>query len=97
MYLKTTIPKAVREQVWLKYIGKRYESKCYINWCKNKITVFDFHASHDIPEIQGGQTVVENLRPLCSRCNLSMSKNYTINQWQQFGAKTNCCCFSFFK
>ena len=94
VYVKTNIPKALREQIWLKFIGKRYESKCYIKWCKNKITVFDFHVCHNIPESKGGDTVIENLRPLCSRCNSSMGNVYTIDEWQRFGEPPkNCCCF----
>ena len=34
---KQPIPKAIREQVWLRTFGKTYESKCYIKWCKNTI------------------------------------------------------------
>ena len=30
--IKRVIPKALREQVWLKFVGKRYETKCYIRW-----------------------------------------------------------------
>jgi len=50
MTRKVNIPKAVREQCWLTTIGKKYECKCYIPWCKNTMTVFDFHVGHDIPE-----------------------------------------------
>ena len=35
MTRKQTIPKAVREQCWLTTVGKEYESKCYIKWCKD--------------------------------------------------------------
>jgi 5-methylcytosine-specific restriction endonuclease McrA len=84
-YNKCKIPKALREQVWIKFIGKKYESKCYIRWCKNNITVFDFQSSHNIPESFGGETTLENLRPLCSRCNQSMSNEYTIDEWQKLG------------
>lgn len=89
--VKTKIPKAVREQVWIKFIGKRFKSKCYINWCKNSINVFDFHVGHNIPESKGGTLNLNNLRPICSRCNLSMSNNYTINQWNDINKKNNKC------
>ena len=85
--LKVVKPKALREQVWLTFIGKRYTSKCYVHWCKNDINVFDFHVGHNIPESKGGTSVLENLRPICCRCNLSMSNNYTIDEWQEFGLK----------
>jgi 5-methylcytosine-specific restriction endonuclease McrA len=79
------IPKALREQVWITYIGKKFNSKCHIHWCKNEIDVFNFHTGHNIPESKGGETVLENLRPICSRCNLSMSNVYTIDEWKKLG------------
>ena len=83
--IKIKIPKALREQVWVHYIGKKYESKCYIHWCSNTINVFDYQVGHNIPESKGGSILLENLRPLCSRCNLSMGNTYTIDEWQELG------------
>jgi hypothetical protein len=79
--MKDKIPKALREQVWLTHIGKKYESKCHISWCNNTITVFDFQSGHNFPESKGGATELSNLRPICSRCNLSMGDSYTIDEW----------------
>ena len=78
MTKKATIPKAIREQCWIQTFGKSFEHKCYISWCENKINPFDFHVGHDIPESQGGTLDVHNLKPICARCNLSMSDKYTI-------------------
>lgn len=78
---KATIPRALREQVWLKYMQNRLDGKCTIHWCQNTINAFDFHVGHNIPESKGGTLDISNLRPICSRCNLSMSSNYTIEQW----------------
>ena len=78
---KANIPKAIREQCWLNIIGKKYESKCYVKWCNNIMNVFDFHVGHDIPESKGGTLDLENLKPICARCNLSMSDTYTIQEW----------------
>ena len=94
-YKKKTIPKAIREQVWKKYFGKKYEHKCYISWCDNIITVFDFHVGHDKPESKGGKLSVDNLKPICARCNLSMSNNYTITEWDKLNNKQNSCCGCF--
>jgi hypothetical protein len=80
---KANIPKAIREQCWLNTIGKKYESKCYVKWCNNIMNVFDFHVGHDIPESKGGTLDLDNLKPICARCNLSMSDNYTIQEWIQ--------------
>jgi hypothetical protein len=93
---KKTIPKAIREQTWLNQFGKKYEHKCYINWCENIINVFDFHVGHDKPESKGGTLDIDNLKPICSRCNHSMSDNYTINQWNKLTSnnkKKNFMCF----
>ena len=87
--MKKNIPKAVREQVWLNIIGKKYESKCYISWCKNTMDVFNFHVVHDLPESKGGTLDINNLKPICARCNLSMSDNYTINEWNNLSENKN--------
>ena len=90
-YKKEYIPKALREQVWLKYIGKKYENKCTIIWCKNIISVFDFHMGHNLPESKGGSININNLHPICARCNLSMSDNYSIDEWNKFGINKISC------
>ena len=82
-YRKANIPKAVREQCWLATMGKKYESKCYVTWCTNTINVFDFHVGHDVPESKGGELDINNIKPICARCNLSMSDNYTIQEWSE--------------
>lgn len=82
---KAKIPVALREQMWLRDCGPVYEATCTVSWCKNKITVFDFHAGHNIPESKTGGTVLENLAPICSRCNLSMGNRYTISEWCTLG------------
>jgi len=90
-YKKATIPKAIREQCWIKNFGETYSHSCYINWCDNVINVFDFHVGHDKPESKGGSLSVDNLKPICARCNLSMSNNYTIKQWNNLHSKKRCC------
>lgn len=93
---KATIPKALREQVWIHYIGTKFESKCPIKWCKNTISVFDFEVGHNIPESKGGSLEIKNLLPICARCNRSMSDNYTIDEWSKLGgtvSSTCCGCF----
>ena len=92
--MKVKIPCALREQVWLQYIGKKYASKCYIKWCCNEMDVFNYHVGHNIPESKGGEAVIENLRPICARCNLSMSNNYSIDEWQKLGTIKRGCCWS---
>jgi len=85
---KTKIPRALREQVWLINIGKYYERKCVIDWCNNIMNVFDFHVGHNIPESKGGSSKIENLKPICARCNSSMSNNYSIEEWSKMGKES---------
>jgi hypothetical protein len=95
-YKKKNIPKAVKEQTWLLNFGKKYEHKCYINWCNNNVNVFDFHVGHDKPESKGGKMNVKNLKPICARCNYSMCNKYTIKEWNKFNKKPKKwwkCCF----
>jgi 5-methylcytosine-specific restriction endonuclease McrA len=80
-YRKTKIPKALREQVWLNTIGEHFQNKCKVVWCKNRMNVFDFQCGHNIPESKGGQTTLDNLVPICSRCNISMGNRYSIDEW----------------
>ncbi len=85
---KASIPKALREQVWITYAGRTFERKCLVRWCQNTMTVFDFHVGHDVPESQGGATDISNLRPICARCNLSMGSQYTVQEWSRLSRPT---------
>jgi hypothetical protein len=80
---RQSIPKALREQVWLKVFGEKYRAKCYVEWCANDMTVFDFEVGHDIPFSCGGTNSLDNLLPICSRCNKSMGDRYSISQWMK--------------
>lgn len=80
-HIKQKIPKALREQVWLLKVGRKFDTKCKIDWCTNQMNVFDYQCGHNTPESKGGDMTVENLVPICSRCNLSMGNKYTIDEW----------------
>jgi len=84
-YKKKAIPKALREAMWLKHNGKVFEAKCATRWCPNKINAYNVQAGHNIPESKGGTTTLENLYPICSRCNLSMGNSYTFDEWSTLG------------
>lgn len=80
-YRKKKIPKALSEQVWITQMGRRFEGRCRVTWCKNRISVFDYECGHNIPESKGGKTTLDNLVPICARCNRSMSNQYSITEW----------------
>ncbi len=78
---KDTIPKRLRELVWTTNNSETFTNKCYVSWCDNKINVFNFQVGHNIPESKGGTLDINNLKPICSNCNLSMGNRYTIDEW----------------
>jgi hypothetical protein len=80
-YKKGKIPKALREQVWLKDMGQVFQGKCKVTWCQNNISAFDFQCGHNIPESKGGETTLDNLVSICGRCNISMGSGFTIDEW----------------
>ena len=53
----------------------------------NLINPFDYHVGHDKPESKGGTSDISNIKPICARCNLSMSDNYTIQEWIKLSDK----------
>jgi hypothetical protein len=71
-YKKKSIPKSVKKAVWDKWVGKdKGITKCLC--CKHQeIRQIEFHCGHVIAEKNGGETNVDNLRPICAQCNLSM-------------------------
>jgi 5-methylcytosine-specific restriction endonuclease McrA len=87
--MRKAVPKALRQQVWLKYNGPTFNCKCQISWCENIITPFSFEVGHNIPHSKGGPATIDNLRPLCSSCNKSMGNNYTIDEFSNYGKHNN--------
>jgi len=86
---KKKIPLAMREQVWILYLGeKNFKNKCNVIWCENTITPFTFEVGHNVPESKGGQTCIDNLRPICSKCNKSMGDSYTIEEFSDLSKRT---------
>lgn len=81
---KKAIPKALKASVWITYIGKDIGStKCP---CCNthEITQLSFDCGHVIAEALGGKTTLENLRPICSKCNKSMRTTHMDEFKKQF-------------
>ena len=73
---KQSIPKTLKIDVWNKYIGEDTgKTKCLC--CKSKdITQLNFHCGHVLAENNGGRLNVDNLRPICASCNLSMGSTH---------------------
>lgn len=100
MVRKKKIPSALREQVWLISFGDiKFKHKCKVKWCENLISPFTFEVGHNIPESKGGQTNIDNLLPICSKCNKSMGDNYTIDEFSEISDRSSNLweCFKFYK
>ena len=69
---KKTIPKSLKRAVWDEWIGEEIGiTKCLC--CNHQdIRQIEFHCGHVIAETRGGTLSVQNLRPICAQCNLSM-------------------------
>jgi len=67
---KKSIPSKLRKRVWEKYFKNNDFGNCYA--CGRTIYSDCWHCSHVIAEQSGGKCTLENLRPCCPYCNLSM-------------------------
>jgi hypothetical protein len=69
---RKTLPQKLRSLVWNKYIGKECGiGKCWC--CKSKdIEQMEFQCGHVDSVKNGGSNDINNLRPICAPCNLSM-------------------------
>ena len=69
---KKKISATLKRLVWNKWIGEEFgKSKCLC--CKiTDITQLSFHCGHVIPECNGGELILSNLKPICQNCNSSM-------------------------
>lgn len=81
---KKPIPKSLKTLVWDTYIGPEIGiTKCMC--CNhNFIRQSEFHCGHVLAEANGGKTVLENLRPICAQCNLSMNKKHLFEFKENF-------------
>ena len=69
---KKKISATMKRLVWNTNIGEEIgKTKCLC--CKSTdITQMSFHCGHVIAEINGGELIVSNLKPICQNCNSSM-------------------------
>lgn len=69
---RKSIPKVLKDKVWNIYIGvDNGVGECYC--CQEVIDSKHFEAGHIVSCKNGGETNVKNLRPICDRCNKSIS------------------------
>jgi hypothetical protein len=81
------IPLNIKKLVWNKYIGEEIgKAKCYC--CRfTDIVQISFHCGHIVSNNNGGNTEVENLRPICQNCNSSIGSKNMNEFMENYGLK----------
>ena len=91
---RASIPSVVRERLWQRDSPDTFTSSCAC--CRRKVSFFgsnedstdQFHAGHYVSVKNGGSDDIDNLRVLCSACNLGMgSKNIDEFKKQYFPSR----------
>jgi hypothetical protein len=62
------ITEDMRRRVWFSQFEGE-EGSCY---CAEKISIHNFNCGHIISRVRGGDITLDNLRPICKNCNISM-------------------------
>ena len=79
---KVHIPKKVRTDVWNTFIGPSIPIHKCLCCLKTTICMTDFQVGHVVSEHDGGNLNIDNLRPICASCNISMGttnmKDYVL-------------------
>jgi hypothetical protein len=73
---KKSIPSILRRNVWIFYEGQSLNGNCLC--CNSEINYDNFHCGHVLAEANEGELSIENLRPLCQHCNLSMGTKHML-------------------
>lgn len=76
------IPKAIRTNVWKKYISPELmKGQCFVG-CGTQIEITNFEVGHVVAFARGGTDTIDNLRPICSLCNKSMGTT-NLNEFME--------------
>ena len=81
------IPKGIQEQVWREFVGQKFSHECHVKSCRNEITVFNFHVGLDL-----SSSGASSLKPVCTRCSLTLSNKGTAVEWNDLNEAKSWCC-----
>ena len=68
-----SISKKIRYDLWNKYYIKKDKGRCKI--CKSRIFIYNFECGHKKSLKNGGTNDINNLKPICKKCNLNIGEN----------------------
>ena len=64
------ITKKLRKDLWKKHFSEAREGLCYC--CNDPINEDNYQVGHVISRVKGGDTKIDNLKPICIQCNQDM-------------------------
>ena len=68
---RVKIKTKLRREVWSKRANKYMVGECYV--CSETIDYDNFQCGHIVSIFYGGKTDINNLEPICGKCNVNMS------------------------
>lgn len=80
---RKTLPKAIRSQVWRNEFSDSMNGSCPL--CNCGISFEHFDCGHIVSHKNGGTDETYNLRPICGKCNRSMSAMNMDEYCQRYG------------
>jgi hypothetical protein len=79
---RKNIPKIIKNKVWDLCFGEdKGTGNCYV--CQQKITSKCYDCGHVIASAKGGSDNVDNLKPVCHECNISMG-TMNMNDFKKY-------------
>ena len=82
--IKRAIPKQLRKDLWNKYVGENIGATNCLVCNREKISQMGFVVGHILAESHGGKNTIDNLRPICSGCNLSMATRNMMEYTEEY-------------
>lgn len=77
--VRVKLPQAVRVDVWNTYIGEDIAKHKCLCCKKSTIVQTNFECGHVVSVTNGGTNGIDNLRPICAKCNKSMGTKNMVS------------------
>ena len=77
--INSSIPKAIRSQLWGIYISEYINEHTCCCCKKNRVTIKNFEIGYVVSKKNGGSDDIHNLRPICAVCKHISSNDDMID------------------